>query len=147
MNNYKVKIIVLAIIAIMSVSCKRTTTEIKETYTDGKPKITEEYITNDNGDKVLYKETRYFPGEKKFISGTYDEAQERNGVWTSWYESGQKNSEQKYINGKEDGVYNVWHPNGKQYIKGKYEMGKKVGVWSFHDSLGVVMKKIDFDLN
>ena len=147
MNHYIRKGIFLAVIAIVSVSCNRvkTTPEIKETYADGKPKKVEEYITNDMGNKVLYKETYYFPGEKKYISGTYDDTKERNGLWTSWYESGQKNSEQKYINGKEDGQYNVWHPNGKPWIKGKYNMGKEVGVWSFHDTLGNIVKEINFD--
>ena len=145
MRHYIRRGLFLVVIALMLISCKRTTSEIKETYADGKPKKVEEYIVNDKGDKVLYKETYYFPGEKKYISGTYDEAEKRNGVWTSWYESGQKNSEQKYINGKEDGVYNVWHPNGKPYIKGKYKMGEKIGVWSFHDSLGNVLKEMNFD--
>lgn len=136
----------MAITAIMLICCNcvNSTPEIKETYADGKPKKVEEYITDDKGNKVLYKETHFFPGEQKYVSGTYNNANLRNGVWTSWYENGQKNSEQKYVNGKEDGAYNVWHPNGKKYIKGAYKMGEKVGTWYFYDTLGTVVKQIDF---
>jgi len=148
MNQYNKmgKWALLALAAIVVISCNRlkTTPEIQETYADGKPKKVVEYITDDDGKKVLYKETHYFPGEKKYISGTYDKVQRRDGIWTSWYENGQKNSEYRYINGKEDGEYNVWHRNGKQYIKGKFDMGEKVGIWTFYDTLGTVMKETDF---
>ncbi|MDR1181213.1 MAG: hypothetical protein LBL13_04480 [Bacteroidales bacterium] len=139
----------LLVIAIATIACKRikTTAEVKETYADGKAKKVDEYTTDDNGRKILYKETYYFPGEKKYISGTYNNTKERSGVWTSWYENGEKNSEQNYVNGKEDGIYRVWHPNGKPYIKGEYEMGEKTGMWSFHDSLGKVINEVSFEKN
>ena len=146
MNHYIKKGLLLLVAVAVGFSCNRvkTTSEVKETYADGKPKKVEEYITDNNGKKVLYKETHYFPEEKKYISGTYDAKLLRNGVWTSWYENGQKNSEQNYVEGKENGEYNVWHPNGKQYIKGEYDMGEEVGIWTFHDSTGTVMKEINF---
>jgi len=171
MNHYiKKGLLLLAIVAI-TISCNRvkTTSEVKETHADGKPKRVVEYITDANGQKKLHKETCYFPSEKKYISGTYDDKELRNGTWTSWYENGQKNSEQNYTNGKsdgmynvwhpdgkqwirvnynmgkEDGVYNIWHPNGKQQIKGEYNMGKKVGVWTYYDTLGKVMREEDYD--
>ncbi|MDR1460012.1 MAG: hypothetical protein LBI60_07335 [Bacteroidales bacterium] len=142
--SYKRVLFLLAVCSI-AVSCNRTTKEIKETYADGKAKKVDEYTTDDKGNKVLYKETFFFPGEKKYISGTYNNAQNRNGVWTSWYENGQKNSEQNYIDGKEDGKYRVWYPNGNPYIQGEYKMGMKIGMWSFHDTLGDVIKEVDFD--
>lgn len=146
MNCYTKKIGLLFVLFVSVISCNRVKTipEVKETYADGKPKIIEEYITDENGKKILYKETHYFPSEKKYISGTYNNSRLRNGIWTSWYENGQKNSEYNFINGKEDGVYNVWHPNGNQWIKGEYKMGQEVGVWTFHDTLGKVMKEVDF---
>jgi antitoxin component YwqK of YwqJK toxin-antitoxin module len=147
MNSYIKKGLLLFVVLASVTACNRvkTTPEIKETYADGKPKIIVEYITEESGKKILYKETHYFPGgEKKHISGLYNNSQQRSGIWTSWYENGQKNSEYNFIDGKEDGVYNVWHSNGNQYIKGKYDMGKEVGIWTFHDTLGKVMKEVDF---
>jgi antitoxin component YwqK of YwqJK toxin-antitoxin module len=153
--NYLISpVLFLFFIFIVVVSCNRvkTASEVTVKYADGKAKKVDEYlvddkgnyITNEKGNKVLYKETYYFPGEKKYVSGTYNKTQERNGVWTSWYDNGQKNSEQNYIDGKEDGIYSVWHPNGKPYIKGEYKMGEKIGIWSFHDTLGNVIKEHDF---
>jgi antitoxin component YwqK of YwqJK toxin-antitoxin module len=140
-------ILFLVVIAVVTIACNRikTTAEVKATYADGKAKKVDEYTTDDKGNKILYKETYYFPGEKKYVSGTYNNSQERNGVWSSWYKNGQKNSEQNYINGKEDGKYRVWHPNGKPYIKGQYEMGEKTGTWSFHDFLGKVINEVSFE--
>lgn len=131
-------------VAITSCNRVKTIPEIKETYADGKPKKVDEYILDENGKKILYKETYYFPGEKRFIEGTYNNALARNGVWISWYESGQKNSEQEYIDGKENGAYRVWYPNGKIYLEGNYEKGRKTGVWSFYDTLGKMTKEADF---
>ena len=144
--KYIKKGLYLFVILAVGISCNRGI-KIKETYADGNPKIIEEYTKDDQGREILRKETHYFPGEgkKKYISGTYDNAQLRDGIWTSWYENGQKNSEQNYVNGKEDGEYNAWHPNGNQYIKGKYEMGKKVGMWTFYDTSGNVMREVNFD--
>ncbi|MDR2408986.1 MAG: hypothetical protein LBE13_12855 [Bacteroidales bacterium] len=147
-------VLFLVLVISVAISCNRVKTkqEVKEKYADGKAKKVEEYLVDDNGhyatdakgNKILYKETYFFPGEKKYVSGTYDTVQARNGVWTSWYENGQKNSEQNYINGKEDGKYRVWHPNGEPWIKGEYKMGEKTGVWSFHDTLGKVITEKDF---
>ncbi|MDR1879265.1 MAG: hypothetical protein LBQ64_06855 [Bacteroidales bacterium] len=128
-------------------SCNRVKTipEVQSTYADGKPEKVNEYILADDGTKLLYKETYYFPDEKKYIEGTYNNEQTKDGVWTSWYASGQKNSEQNYTNGKEHGEYNVWHPNGKSYIKGRYEHGTKTGVWSFYDTSGKLLKETHFN--
>ena len=129
------------------VSCNRnqTTQETRGTYADGKPRVILEYTTDEQGEKKLHKETHYFPGEKKYIEGGYDNVSKRNGVWTSWYENGQKNSQVKYVDGKEDGDYHVWHSNGKPYIKGHYKMGERVGEWTFLDTLGKNIKKENFD--
>ena len=135
------------IILFVAVSCNRvkTTPEVVQAYADGKPRVAIEYTTNKQGEKILYKETHYFPGEKKYVEGKYDEHQHRDGTWTSWYDNGQKNSECKYIDGKENGAYHVWHRNGKPYIKGKYKMGVKVGTFTFYDSLGNVTQETNYD--
>ena len=128
-------------------SCKRvkTTPVVQESYADGKPKILTEYATDQYGRKTLHKETFFFPGEKKYVELKYNESGLRNGVCISWYENGNKNSEAKYVDGKEDGKYRVWHENGKLYYKGQYDMGRKIGVWTFYDTLGVKTGKDFYD--
>jgi len=146
MNNL-FKPLFLFVLLSVAVSCNRvkTTPIVKESYADGKPKILTEYVTDQYGVKKLYKETYFFQGEKKYIEGKYDKDELRDGVWISWHENGNKNSEGKYINGKENGKYRVWHPNGKLYYKGQYDMGRRVGVWEFYDTLGMKIKEERFD--
>jgi antitoxin component YwqK of YwqJK toxin-antitoxin module len=144
--NKLVKYLVLFALVFGVAACKRgkPTPVVRESYADGNPKILTEYLTDQYGRKRLYKETYFFPGEKKHVEGKYDEQQTRDGIWTSWYENGNKNSEVKYINRKEHGKYQVWHPNGKIYIKGKYDMRNKIGVWEIYDSLGVKTRDMNF---
>ena len=145
--NKLLKLLTLFVLALSVASCDRvkTTPVVTASYADGKPRILTEYIVDEYGRKKIYRETYFFPGEKKYIEGKYDTEALRNGVWTSWYENGNKNSQQKYVNGKEDGKYRVWHSNGKLFIKGKYKMGQKTGVWKFYDSLGVKTKEMNFN--
>jgi antitoxin component YwqK of YwqJK toxin-antitoxin module len=129
------------------VACNRvkTTPIVKESYADGKPKVLTEYVTDEHGKRTLYKETLFFPGEKKYIEVKYDDAGSWDGVCTSWHENGNKMSEVKYVHGKEDGKYRVWHSNGKLFYKGQYNIGRKVGVWDFYDTLGTKTKREFYD--
>ena len=144
--NKLVKFLFLFAVLFGALSCNRmkTTQVINESYADGNPKVLTEYIVDEKGKKTLYKEIRFFPGEKKFVEIQYDPKGLWDGICASWYENGNKNSEMKYVNGKEDGKYRVWHPNGKLYIKGQYDMGRKTGVWEIYDSLGVKTKEENF---
>ena len=133
----------LFLLLLTALSCNRvkTTPIVKESYADGKPKVLTEYITDEYGTKKLYKETHFYPDEKKYVEFKYDTDGLKDGICVSWYENGNKNSEIKYVHGKEDGEYRVWHSNGKLFIKGQSNMGEKVGVWEFYDSLGVKTKE------
>ena len=136
----------LFVLALSVAGCNRvkTTSVVTATYADGKPKILTEYIEDEQGRKKLYKETFFFPGEKKYVEGKFDEEEKRNGVWTAWFENGNKQSEVTYINGKENGKKRVWHSNGKLFYEGKYNMGEKTGVWKIYDTLGVKIREEHF---
>ena len=130
----------------MLISCnpKKTETIVVDTWADGKAKKTREYITDKDGNKILYKETMFFNNQNKFIEGTYDPKQERDGVWTSWFENGKKNSQGTFVNGKENGKYTVWYPNGNIHYYGQYKNGEKTGKWKFYDEAGNLMKETNF---
>lgn len=132
----------LLLSAVLLSSCMHRNEEkvVLASYADGKPKMEQVFIVNDKGQKQLYKETHYFPEEKKYIEGTYDEFTRRDGKWTSWYENGKKNSQGTYENGKLQGKYTVWHPNGKVFYEGKYKNGVKTGTWTYYDTLGHVIQ-------
>ncbi len=141
--NVKSKFYVAFFIAFLLVSCqnKKTETLIVDTWANGKPKKTIEYIVDKNGNKTIYKETMFFQNEKTFIEGTYNPQQQRNGIWTSWFENGKKNSQGIFVNGKEDGKYTVWYPNGNLHYVGQYKNGKKTGTWKFYDESGKLLNE------
>jgi len=75
--------------------------------------------------------------EEKYTNGTIKERgyvkqdAEKNyvkvGVWTKWYENGQKKSEGPYADGKKAGVWIEWHENGQKASEGPYADDKQVG--------------------
>ncbi|MBN4061763.1 MAG: hypothetical protein COA57_05185 [Flavobacteriales bacterium] len=78
-------------------SCNREFEEIKETYSDGKPKVV-----------LLYKDT-----------------QERHNIIKEiiYYPDGDKKCETHFRNGKENGRYICWDENGLLEEKGSYKDG------------------------
>ena len=51
---------------------------------------------------------------------------ERDGLYTNWYENGQKESEGTYKNGKLDGLNTMWYENGQKWYEGTFKDGKKI---------------------
>jgi len=52
-----------------------------------------------------------------------------HGKYITWFESGQKSSEQNYWNGKIEGRAAYWHENGKKSWQGTYHDDYPVGTW------------------
>ncbi|MBP5396848.1 MAG: toxin-antitoxin system YwqK family antitoxin [Bacteroidales bacterium] len=130
----------MALLCCMAVACRQPVEKrVVSRYADNRPRVVQEYITV-NDSAVLHKEIHYFPGEKKYMEKNYDETGKPDGVWVSWYENGNKNSEGTYRDGQWQGVYKVWHPNGKLFYSGEYDRGKRVGIWKFYDSTGVLVR-------
>jgi antitoxin component YwqK of YwqJK toxin-antitoxin module len=136
-------LIALSVCCMACLSCKPKTVEkVTLMYSDGKPQIIAQYTVGEDGTETLCRETHYFPQEKKYMEGAYDTAGRRTGMWISWYESGQKNSQTAYLNGLEEGKTTVWYSNGKLRYRGQHAKGKTVGRWEFFDTAGVkVMEK------
>ena len=53
-----------------------------------------------------------------------------DGLWTWWYENGQKKEEGTYKNGKEDGLSTLWYENGQKKSEVTYKDGKRDGLWT-----------------
>ena len=51
---------------------------------------------------------------------------ERDGLYTNWFENGQKRDELTYKDGKFDGLYTHWDENGQKSFEGTYEDGKLI---------------------
>lgn len=48
----------------------------------------------------------------------------KNGLHTTYHENGQKKSEEKYKDGKEDGKVTRWYENGQIKNEGYFREGK-----------------------
>ena len=83
---------------------------------DSKPYTGKIIDVNDNGDISL---------EGKFAVG------KRNGIWMTWYNSGQKEHEGSYKNGLKSGLWKSWYENGQPWKEGFYFAGKKEGKWLY----------------
>ena len=59
-----------------------------------------------------------------------------DGLYTSWYENGQKESEGNRKDGKQDGLWRFWFSTGQKEQEGTFKDGKLVGLWTFWFSTG-----------
>jgi len=82
----------------------------------------------------------YETGELK-IEGDYDNDEERNGVWVSYYDNGTKWSESNYSHGLRSGHSITFYPNGNIRYVGEYKADKQFGKWTFYDEEGNLVKE------
>jgi antitoxin component YwqK of YwqJK toxin-antitoxin module len=85
---------------------------IKESWPDGTPKLCKQVVREPDGSLVL------------------------NGRYTTWYESGVKQYEATYVNGKLDGTATAWHPNGRIWTTEEYANGLRHGTRTAWDQEG-----------
>jgi antitoxin component YwqK of YwqJK toxin-antitoxin module len=51
-----------------------------------------------------------------------------------------------YRDGYRQGDAVTYYPNGMMRYQGRYYNGEKTGIWTFYDTTGVLIKKVDMDL-
>ena len=56
---------------------------------------------------------------------------EKNGIWVSWYQNGQKQTQGEYRNDLQVGKFNWWYETGQLALQGSYDAGKQVGKWTW----------------
>lgn len=74
--------------------------------------------------------------EGEFLGG------KRIGVWTAYFLTGNKQSENNYHNGKLDGKSITYYPNGQIMYIGYYSNGINDGQWMFFAEDGTLVKEI-----
>jgi len=72
--------------------------------------------------------TVYNNGHKLFASGTYFNDQ-KNRVWTTMYDNGQRESVGQYIKGKKHGIWDEYNKHGENTFSGTYMHGEKIIPW------------------
>lgn len=88
-------------------------------------------------------EAIYYENGQLKIEGKYNDKGERNGLWQSYYESGQRWSSIMYYHGKKNGWEINFYPNGRVRYKGEYRMGEKINEWEYYDEQGNLVTKIN----
>jgi antitoxin component YwqK of YwqJK toxin-antitoxin module len=93
--------------------------------------------TNDNGKRDGLYTQWYENGQKKW-EGTYKDGKivEEWTFYYDYYENGQKKWEGTYKDGKLNGLSTEWHENGQKKKEGTYKDGKKDVLWTFWNKNG-----------
>ena len=66
------------------------------------------------------------------------------GVWTHWYENGQKQGEMDWVDGKPEGVVAEWYENGQLKNAGTWENGGRHGLSTWWYANGVKQKEVTY---
>ena len=78
------------------------------------------------GDKTI---ERYESGQRAYEGYLADDGS-KVGIWTRWYDNGQKESEGTYKADKQEGIWTYWHENGQKKNEGTYKADKLEGIWT-----------------
>ena len=136
------KTIIFFFFSLMLFSCQKVVEVVEQTYEDQSPRLVRYYDEHD-GKKELLREKAYYPKRKLQMEGTF-KGEKRNGLWTYYYENGNKWSEAEFVDGVYNGKSVTWFENGKKRYEGFYKDGKQTGKWKFWDEQGNFVKDIDF---
>ena len=90
---------------------------------------------NEYGDQTLEEYKWYYKNKKVRKHGF------QNGVTTTFYENGDKESEKTFFNGKPNGPFKEYFPGGKLQTEGQYLKGNKSGEWIHYNMDGTVRER------
>jgi antitoxin component YwqK of YwqJK toxin-antitoxin module len=75
----------------------------------------------------------------------YEGCGDKHGLWTFFYESGQRECAGEYVVGFESGVWSFWHRNGQLRARGAIDgAGDKAGEWQYWDEAGEPMAEAEY---
>ena len=125
----------LLVLVLILAGCKeKLLKEVVETWPDGSQKKVALYrVAGDKKEKV--KEVLYYESGKKQMEGEFLNGR-KDGAWTSWFENGMKQSEGFFKNDMRNGKATVWRENGFKFYEGTYSLGKLHGTWITYDTDG-----------
>jgi hypothetical protein len=100
-------------------------TVVKKWHENGKPKESWVYRKDILGRQEKVKEFVYFESGRKESEVDYRDGKV-NGWARMWYENGQLFLEATYKNSKAQGVRNAYHKNGQLFCRAEFEQGRLV---------------------
>ena len=113
----------------------------------GCPKLIDEpSLIEKNGVMYLPQSDKPYSGDvskldnfgKTLLKGTYKNGK-KDGLWTWWYENGQKRRERTFKDGEQDGLWTQWYENGQKDFENLWKDGKLDGLSTFWYEYGQKM--------
>lgn len=84
-------------------------------------------------------ELQFFSNGLLRCMGTWADSK-RDGIWTYYHPTGQKQTEANFKSGLRDGQYTVYYETGIPMYIGQYKMDQPTGTWEFYDADGGLIK-------
>jgi hypothetical protein len=85
----------------------------------------------------------YKTGQKQ-LEGEYIKGK-KTGIWVKWDERGAKTTEGEFLHGKMHGRWTDWYVNGQRAQESHWLHGKRNGTWTSWSMNGAVEKVADYD--
>ncbi len=101
------------------------------------PTVQEKTIPD--GDYVEYHENGALSIQGQILNGR------KEGLWVSFHDNGNKQSESTYSNGVLHGKTATFHPNGQLMYLGYFKHGERDAVWAFYNENGTQLKEVIYD--
>ena len=123
--------------------------------TDAKPSLRYEVTRYLNGmmrTEIVYegdamvRDTRFFQTGAKEMQTEYRDGKQ-DGLFTVWYGTGQVMTQAHFADGKRDGVWFQWHPNGMKSFEAHYTNGLAHGLYASWYSTGQKERETVFDMD
>lgn len=142
----KLAFIFLIFISIFSCSGPKTNLQevIVEKYGEGTKKVVHYYEVKGN-DSVWIRETWFYKEGMKHLDGPIVNGK-RNGIFNSYYKSGNILSTGEFKEGRREGKATTFYEDGKVKYEGFYNKGKECGIWKFYDTEGNLYNEVNRDL-
>ena len=99
----------ISLIFLLTIALGSDTSRVVETYNNGKISSISYFKDTEKGLELFKQEVFHFTGAM-FMVRTFENGF-REGVWTYWYENGQKRLEGTYQNGQKDRLWTFWYDN------------------------------------
>jgi antitoxin component YwqK of YwqJK toxin-antitoxin module len=81
---------------------------------------------------------------RRLVKRYSDDSMVNHGLYTGYYQNGQKLEEGNYVDGKKDGAWHMWYDNGQQAKVENYVDGQLDGQWTLLDKKGVKVNEVSF---
>ena len=81
--------------------------------------------------------TWWFENGEKKNEGMFKDGKE-NGLHKWWYNNGHKSEERTYMDGVKYGLWTKWYDNGQKGIEGTYIDGLESGLWTYYNEDGSI---------